>query len=76
MSGLSPQAVVLISCIWCRLEGKPGPQNPSQEVFLAFGRVFSGMLKEGQSMHVLSAAYNPMQPHLQRQIIKVRETNC
>lgn len=51
-----------------RQEGKPGPQDPSQEVFLAFGRVFSGVLKDGQAMHVLSAAYNPAQPHLQRQI--------
>lgn len=55
----------------CRQEGRAGPQDPSQEVFLAFGRVFSGVLKDGQSMHVLSAAYNPTQPHLQRQLIQV-----
>ena len=51
-----------------RQEGKPGPADPSQEVFLAFGRVFSGVLHDGQAVHVLSAAYNPAQPHLQRQI--------
>ncbi|KAL3134116.1 hypothetical protein ABBQ32_008537 [Trebouxia sp. C0010 RCD-2024] len=51
-----------------RQEGKPGPQDPSQEVFLAFGRVFSGVLRDGQAMHVLSAAYNPAQPNLQRQV--------
>ncbi|KAA6422007.1 MAG: Ribosomal S5 Elongation factor G III V family [Trebouxia sp. A1-2] len=54
-----------------RQEGRPPPQDPSQEVFLAFGRVFSGVLKDGQSVHVLSAAYNPAQPHLQRQIHQV-----
>jgi hypothetical protein len=55
----------------CRQEGRAPPQDPSQEVFLAFGRVFSGVLKDGQSVHVLSAAYNPAQPHLQRQIHQV-----
>ncbi|KAL0045602.1 hypothetical protein WJX82_010973 [Trebouxia sp. C0006] len=54
-----------------RQEGRAPPQDPSQEVFLAFGRVFSGVLKDGQSVHVLSAAYNPAQPHLQRQIHQV-----
>ncbi|DBA75465.1 TPA: hypothetical protein ACH3X1_010720 [Trebouxia sp. C0004] len=54
-----------------RQEGRPPPQDPSQEVFLAFGRVFSGVLKDGQSVHVLSVAYNPAQPHLQRQIHQV-----
>lgn len=43
-------------------------------MFLAFGRVFSGVLKDGQAMHVLSAAYNPAQPHLQRQVHHVRVT--
>ena len=57
----------------CRQEGKPGPQDPTQEVFLAFGRVFSGVLRDGQSVHVLSAAYNPMQPHLQRQVLQVSQ---
>ena len=57
----------------CRQEGRAPPQDPSQEVFLAFGRVFSGVLKDGQSVHVLSAAYNPAQPHLQRQIHQVRK---
>ena len=57
--------------VWCRQVGKPPPQDPSQEVFLAFGRVFSGVLKDGQSVHVLSAAYNPAQPQLQRQVLQV-----
>lgn len=58
-----------------RQEGKPGPQDPSQEVFLAFGRVFSGVLRDGQAMHVLSAAYNPAQPQLQRQVHHVSSTD-
>ena len=32
------------------------------------------MLRDGQAMHVLSAAYNPAQPHLQRQIHHVSAT--
>jgi ribosome assembly protein 1 len=32
------------------------------EVFLAFGRVFSGTAREGQRVHVLSAAYDPARP--------------
>ena len=30
--------------------------------------MFSGVLKDGAPVHVLSAAYNPAQPQLQRQI--------
>jgi ribosome assembly protein 1 len=36
-------------------------------VFLAFGRVFSGVAREGQRVHVLSPAYDPRTPHLHRQ---------
>lgn len=32
------------------------------DVFLAFGRVFSGVARKGLRVHVLSAAYNPSQP--------------
>jgi ribosome assembly protein 1 len=32
------------------------------EVLLAFGRVFSGVAREGQRVHVLSAAYDPSRP--------------
>ncbi|GIL67389.1 hypothetical protein Vafri_20793, partial [Volvox africanus] len=37
------------------------------EVFLGFGRVFSGMAQPGQRVHVLSGAYNPAVPAAQRQ---------
>eukprot|EP00798_Chlamydomonas_sp_ICE-L_P013599 gene13599-19472_t len=42
--------------------GEPAPANPTDEVFLAFGRVFSGVAREGQAVHVLSAAYSPQDP--------------
>lgn len=31
-------------------------------MFLAFGRVFSGRVREGQRLHVLSSAYTPARP--------------
>ena len=42
--------------------GEPGPPRSSQDVFLAFGRVFAGRLRQGQRLHVLSAAYDPHNP--------------
>ena len=39
----------------------PSP-DPTEEVFLAFGRVFSGTLRDGDRVHVLSAAYDPAVP--------------
>ena len=39
--------------------GQPGPRDPNEETFLAFARVFSGVLRDGQRLHVLSAAYKP-----------------
>jgi len=33
--------------------------NASDEVFLAFGRVFCGIIREGQAVHVLQATYDP-----------------
>lgn len=73
-----PETVVQVFRVLsiARQEGKPGPVDPSQEVFLAFGRVFSGVLQDGQAVHVLSAAYNPAQPHLQRQIHHVSTKPC
>ena len=51
--------------------GQPGPRDPKQEVFLAFARVFSGVVTDGQLVHVLSAAYNPARPDLERQEVQV-----
>ena len=55
----------------CRLPGQSGPSNPSEEVFLAFGRVFSGILRDQQEVHVLSAAYHPGMAAQHRQVVKV-----
>ncbi|KAK9824164.1 hypothetical protein WJX72_008216 [[Myrmecia] bisecta] len=54
-----------------RQPGAPGPENPKEERFLAFGRVFSGVLRDGQAVHVLSPAYNPAEPDAQRQQLQV-----
>lgn len=40
----------------------PPPASPSGEVFLGFGRVYSGVAREGATVHVLSAAYHPGRP--------------
>ncbi|EFJ51620.1 hypothetical protein VOLCADRAFT_56931, partial [Volvox carteri f. nagariensis] len=42
-------------------------QDPQEEVFLGFGRVFSGTARPGQRVHVLNGAYNPAAPTCQRQ---------
>ncbi|CAL8464184.1 g3719 [Coccomyxa elongata] len=54
-----------------RIPGEPGPRDPKQEVFLAFARIFSGVVTDGQRVHVLSAAYNPARPDLERQEVQV-----
>lgn len=46
--------------------------NAAGEVFLAFGRVFSGVAQEGMRVHVLSSAYDPHQPGRQRQTAVLR----
>ena len=56
--------------------GEPGPRDPTQETFLAFARVFSGVIRDGQTLHVLSAAYNPSQPALERQELQVPLPAC
>jgi len=56
-----------------RQPGEPAPANATDEVFLAFGRVYSGVVHDGQLVHVLSAAYNPAQPaSSQRQTAVIR----
>lgn len=40
-----------------RLPGEPGPANPQQERFLAFGRVFSGAIRQGQTVQVCTCAW-------------------
>jgi translation elongation factor EF-G len=47
--------------------GASAAANAAGEVFLAFGRVFSGVAREGMRVHVLSSAYSPYQPQEQRQ---------
>lgn len=37
------------------------------DVFLAFGRVFSGVARTGMSIHIMSSAFNPNTPDLHRQ---------
>jgi ribosome assembly protein 1 len=49
-----------------------GAGNAAGEVFLAFGRVFSGVAREGARVHVLSSAYNPRLPGQQRQTAVLR----
>lgn len=36
----------------CRRHGQPSPPDPHAEVFLAFGRVFSGVAREGATVQV------------------------
>ncbi|GLC55413.1 hypothetical protein PLESTB_000984700 [Pleodorina starrii] len=53
-----------------RLPGETAATHGSQdhdEVFLGFGRVFSGVARPGSRVHVLSGAYNPAAPTCQRQ---------
>lgn len=45
-----------------RFPGEPGPVDPKEENFLAFGRVFSGIIRQGQAVHVLPSTYNPADP--------------
>jgi ribosome assembly protein 1 len=50
---------------------KPGsrpPADPHKEIFLGFGRVFSGVLREGMRLHVLSPLYSSLQPHQHRRV--------
>ena len=49
-----------------------GGGSGNGEVFLAFGRVFSGVAREGARVHVLSAAYDPGQPQQHRQTAVLR----
>jgi len=43
------------------------PTGGNGEVFLAFGRVFSGVAREGARVHVMTSAYDPWDPTKQRQ---------
>lgn len=45
-----------------RRPGEPGPSGPHEERFLAFGRVYSGVVREGMTVQVLSAKYDPRRP--------------
>ncbi|PNW73585.1 hypothetical protein CHLRE_13g564950v5 [Chlamydomonas reinhardtii] len=54
-----------------RAPGEPAPVTAPghDEVFLGFGRVYSGVARPGQRVHVLSGAYNPASPAAQRQSV-------
>ncbi|KAL4448964.1 hypothetical protein ABPG77_007681 [Micractinium sp. CCAP 211/92] len=54
-----------------RLPGEPGPANPQEERFLAFGRVFAGVVRQGQTVQVLPATYNPADPASERQEARI-----
>jgi ribosome assembly protein 1 len=64
------------------MPGEQPPRDSHAEEFLAFGRVFSGVVREGQRLQVLSAAYLPQRPDQQRCVTgKMRyetshEINC
>ncbi len=45
-----------------RRPGDPAPANALEECFLAFGRVFSGTIKDGQQLFVLPGNYDPGNP--------------
>lgn len=47
-------------------------EGVSGEVFLAFGRVFSGVAREGARVQVLSSAYDPLAPGRLRQTAVLR----
>ncbi|KAG2498450.1 hypothetical protein HYH03_003706 [Edaphochlamys debaryana] len=51
------------------MAGGPLPSVAHDEVFLGFGRVFSGVARPGRRVHVLSGAYNPAAPDQQRQSV-------
>lgn len=42
--------------------------SSGNDVFLAFGRVFSGIAREGARVHVLGAGYDPRTPDMHRQV--------
>eukprot|EP00201_Polytomella_parva_P014391 CAMPEP_0175066456 /NCGR_PEP_ID=MMETSP0052_2-20121109/16521_1 /TAXON_ID=51329 ORGANISM="Polytomella parva, Strain SAG 63-3" /NCGR_SAMPLE_ID=MMETSP0052_2 /ASSEMBLY_ACC=CAM_ASM_000194 /LENGTH=785 /DNA_ID=CAMNT_0016333165 /DNA_START=42 /DNA_END=2396 /DNA_ORIENTATION=- len=49
--------------------GGGGGAEDEKEVFLAFGRVFSGVARPGTRVHVLSTAYDPLDPTSHRQTV-------
>lgn len=55
-----------------RVTGESPPRNPDEEKFLAFGRVFAGEIREGDTVFVLPSTYNPVEkdPELQEMEIK------
>lgn len=46
--------------------------NNSEEIFIGFARIFSGTIKEGQPIKVLSPKYNPLKPELSIQETTVK----
>lgn len=59
-----------------RAPGQATPRSLSEDVFLAFGRVFAGQLRDAQKLHVLSAAYSPSKPNSHRQEARVRSASA
>lgn len=67
---MSKMVAVPLSAVPRQIGAAP-PVATQGNVFVAFGRVFSGLLRDGDTMHVLSAAYHPSRPHEHRQEVKV-----
>ena len=44
-------------------------------MFLAFSRIFSGVIRDGQTVQVLSAAYNPARPEQERLEVQVGDAD-
>eukprot|EP01120_Amphizonella_sp_Union-15-10_P011452 TRINITY_DN485_c0_g2_i1.p1 TRINITY_DN485_c0_g2~~TRINITY_DN485_c0_g2_i1.p1 ORF type:complete len:977 (-),score=196.50 TRINITY_DN485_c0_g2_i1:39-2969(-) len=42
---------------------KPEPIDPESMMFIAMARIFSGTIRKGQTLHLLSKNYNPSQPN-------------
>lgn len=67
---MSKMVAVPLSAVPRQIGAAP-PVATQGNVFVAFGRVFSGLLRDGDTMHVLSAAYHPSRPHEHRQEVKI-----
>lgn len=70
LSFVSKLVAVPLSALPRRVGFDP-PANTHGNAFMAFGRVFCGTLRDGDTVHVVNAAYHPSRPHLHRQEVKV-----
>lgn len=56
--------------------GEAPPEDPLQERFVGFGRVFSGELKDGAEVHVLSPKYDPTEPDSAHRQVRCNSAHC